>query len=301
MAGEFDGFGEAARRRRWPWILLLVVLIFLAGGATMAWALLRWQGIDDFLHDRFGRPIAAQYVPSPPIRIIQQAPVPAASVGALAGQLGELSRRIATIDQRARAASGNADRAEALLVAFAGRRALDRGVGLGYIEALLRDRFGASQPQAVATIIAASRQPVTLSWLEAELDRIAPTLQSGGAIGSDWWTGLKQQLGDLIVVRRAGMPPTDTADRIDRAHRALESGQVDVALAEVARIPGNAAAENWIAAARRYIASRDALDRIETAALLGPAPAIAAPQPEPPVAAAAEPKTPQTAPELPKK
>jgi hypothetical protein len=45
---------------------------------------------------------------------------------------------------------------------------------------------------------------------------------------------------------------------------------VDVALAEVLRMPGHPAAASWIGAARRYIAARRALDTIETAALLDP-------------------------------
>jgi hypothetical protein len=289
MAGGFDGFDDVPRSRKWLWWLLLYLVIFLAGGAVMAWALLRWQSFDSFVHDRFGRPLPAAVVtvvPAPPPAL---PPPPGAALAALGGQVSELTRRIEAIDQRARAASGDADRAEALLVAFAARRALDRGVGLGYIEALLRDRFGTSQPQAVATIISASRQPVTLSWLETELVRIGPALE-GQAGSTDWWSALRRQLGDLIVVRHAGDPPTDTADRLDRAQRALESGQVDVALAEIARIPGSAVATDWIAGARRYIASRAALDRIETAALLEPSAAAHVAVPPVPAIAVAPPQ-----------
>ena len=53
----------------------------------------------------------------------------------------------------ARQAVGSAGRTDALVVAFATRRAIDRGVPLGYLETLLVDRFGPRHPRAVATII----------------------------------------------------------------------------------------------------------------------------------------------------
>ena len=46
---------------------------------------------------------------------------------------------------------------------------------------------------------------------------------------------------------------------------------VDGALAEILRLPDHTAANSWIVAARRYLAGRGALDRVETAALLEPA------------------------------
>ena len=62
-------------------------------------------------------------------------------------------------------------------------------------------------------------------------------------------------------------------ERLERAEAALEAGQVDVALAEVLRMPGQARARAWVTDAGRYVAARRALDSIETAALLEPVPA----------------------------
>jgi len=185
---------------------------------------------------------------------------------------------------------GNADRAEGLLVAFAARRALDRGVQLGYIEALLRERFGTSQPRAVATIIAAARQPVTLEDLQESLLELAPQLALPGSEES-WWDGIKRELSALVVVRKADTPSPVPADRMDRAIRQIESGHVVAALAEVARMPGRDRAGEWIAQARRYAAAREALDVIESAALLeprnlAPPPMPVAPPPADPGAAA---------------
>jgi hypothetical protein len=184
-------------------------------------------------------------------------------------RVAQLEQRIAEVHDQSRAAVGNADRAEGLLVAFAARRALDRGVALGYMEGLLRQRFGETQRQAVATIITASRQPVTLEELQDGLGEVGPSL-TGGSPRQNWWTALKAELGDMVTVRKAGTPSTLPDERLNRATRRLEAGQVDVALAEVLRLPGRDNAESWIASARRYVAARRALDTIETAALLEP-------------------------------
>jgi hypothetical protein len=154
------------------------------------------------------------------------------------------------------------------LVAFAARRALDRGLGLGYIEEQLRLRFGSVQPRAVATVIQASREPVTLEDLRMGIEAIAPQLVTG-APSDGWAASFKRELSNLIVLRREGTPSPRPADRLERARRMLAGGQVEGALAEVARLPGATNAENWTSAARRYIDARKALDVIETAAILG--------------------------------
>lgn len=289
MAVEEESFGEEPRRRRWPWLFALALFVFGGGMATMAWAMLHWAPLDRFLHERFARrpPIIVPMLMSPPAK--HAAAGSGVAPAELAAQMATLSREVAIIDARTRAARGDADRAAALLVAFAARRALDRGVPLGYIEALLRGRFGQGQPQAVAAILAASHQPVTLVWLQSELDRIAPLLDARAG-PTDWWTAVRREIAGLIVVRRVGEQSSDPLDRIGRARRALQAGQVDAALAEVARLPNTAAAAPWITAARRYLAARAALDRIETAALLEPVPPLAAPPP-PPSAGAALPKS----------
>src|SRR3546814_8195783 len=98
-----------------------------------------------------------------------------AHAAALTTRVSELEDRIPRINVQAQAASGNAARAEGLLIAFAARRALDTGGPLGYIEGQLRLRFGRAQPRAVATIINAAREPVTLQDLQ---DRKSTRLNS---------------------------------------------------------------------------------------------------------------------------
>ena len=205
---------------------------------------------------------------------------------ALAAQLATLEARTAAIDVSAQAAAGNAVRAEALLVAFATRRAIDRGLGLGYLEGQLRARFGNGQPAAVAAIMRAAHAPVTIEDLRLGIDSIAPDLTTGA--GRDgWWASLRREIAGLIVLRREGTPSPRPADRLDRIRRLLDARQVEAALAEVARLPGASQAERWTAAAGRYVDAHRALDTIEADAInattpiapASPSPIQPAPQP----------------------
>ena len=190
--------------------------------------------------------------------------------GGLAARVAELEQRLSRINLQAESASGNASRAEGLLVAFAVRRALDRGLSLGYLEAQLRLRFGDDQPNAVKTIIETSREPVTLEQLRAELDAIAPELVGRSGDKGSLWTGLRRELGELFVVRPAGTQSPRATERLERARRYLTGGMVDQAITEVEAMPGAAEAGDWLIDARRYHEARRALDLIETAAILEP-------------------------------
>jgi hypothetical protein len=279
-----DGFDEAdaaPRRRRLFTYLLLPGLFFLLGLAAMGWLLSRWEAGAQMLGIAPEPPPAAAPVPQPALPPQPMLPTDPPSTGSglepqrividpeITRRVAELERRVGQVYDQSRAAVGNADRAEGLLVAFAARRALDRGVALGYLEALLRQRFGATQPQAVGTIIAAARQPVTLQELQDGIQQLGPQLVGVGPQQS-WWTALKAELGALVTVRREGSPSPEPTERLRRVERRLEAGQVDVALAEVLRLPGRGYAREWIGDARRYVLARRALDTIETAALLEP-------------------------------
>ena len=302
MNGEHDHgpmLEAPPARRLWPYILL-PGLFFLLGLAAMGWTLAQWEGGARMLGIAPEPPAPA---PERTPIVVEQAPQPRAAPPAqdapkapeqividpdLARRVSALEQRLGQVGTEARAAVGNADRAEGLLVAFAARRALDRGVSLGFLEALLRQRFGENQPQAVGMIIAAAREPVTLQELQDGLQEVGPLLV-GAPPQQSWWGALRAELGSLITVRRQGSPSPEPAERLRRATRRLEAGQVDVALAEVLRLPGREHGEAWIAAARRYVGARRALDTIETAALLEPRTAPA-PQPE-----AAQPQAPAPA------
>ena len=207
----------------------------------------------------------------------------------LAAELATLEARAGAVDREALAAASNAGRAESLLLAFAARRAIDRGVGLGLLEQGLRERFAASQPRAVAVVLGTARTPVTLEDLRLGLETLAPELTSGmrdlGVMAA-----IQREIAGLIVIRRAGSPSPRPVDRMARARRALDAGQVEVALAEVRRLPGAARATSWIAAAQRYVSAHQALDQLELAALSTPVMPVQLPAP-----AAAAPTTPAPA------
>ena len=254
---------DAPRSRPFVRALAIALVAFLAGSAAMAWLLAQWPQGSRLLGIA---PAAAPRI----VTVVARPSTAPVAPGDVAGRIAQVEARLDRVDRVSREAVGNADRAEGLLVAFAARRALDRGVALGYIEGLLRERFAATQRPAVATIITAARQPVTLERLQQGLTELGPDL-AASAPGDDWGTAIRRELAALITIRREGSTSTVPAERLGRARDRLAAGQVDVALAEVLRLPGQQRAARWIGEARRYVAARRALDAIETAALLDPA------------------------------
>jgi hypothetical protein len=262
---ERDFYGTRPRRGfLWPLTLLLVTFLLGIVAATLAFR--HWTSLDKLVHPVSSAQVATN-APQPTSRPVAALPILPPTETALDERVAAIESRIDAIDARAAEASGDADRAEGLLVAFAARRALDRGQPLGYVEGLLRERFGASDATSVAQIIAVSQRPVTLAQLQDGLAALHPVLVERVA-GESAWQGFKRELATLFVVRKADEPSTIPVDRLARADHALEQGQVDIAAAEIARLPGAARATDWLAQARRYVVARNALDRIETAALL---------------------------------
>ena len=199
-------------------------------------------------------------------------------------RIAALEARVDLLSRVTAADTGSSARAEGLLLAFAARRALDRGLALGFVEGQLSNHFGARQPRAVAMIIAAARQPVTLDALKSELATLAPTLAGNGP-DEGWWDGISRSLSGLFIVRQADAPSTAPTERLTRAGDAIALGRVDQALAEVARLPNRDLAADWMAKAKRHVEAYRALDLLEAAAIVGPvepppAPAIILPEPD---------------------
>jgi hypothetical protein len=205
------------------------------------------------------RPAPAQLPPGTDIATL------AAREQALAARLEALDTRLREVDTGARAASGYATQAERLLIAAAARRSIERGLELGPIEPQLRQRFGETHPDAVGTLVQAAGQPVTLEDLRIALQTIGPRLTV--APGEGWWSGAQRLFSDLVVLRSADSPSPRPGDRLKRAERMLDEGQVEGALAEVMRLPGASAGESWVTAAKRYIGARAALREIEVGAM----------------------------------
>ncbi|WP_198283387.1 hypothetical protein [Sphingomonas sp. PAMC 26605] len=263
----------------WRAGIALALIAFLIGAGIAALLVVRFVKSD-------AKPLATVTVPvgangqAPLVIVPNKAAVAAPALelaalsnreASLATELAALEARAGTIDRDSQRASTYATRSQALMIAFAARRAIDRGLNLGFLEGQLRARFASLQPAAVATVVQAAREPVTLEDLRAGLDAVTPELLTGAA-SNGWWQSLRDELGHLIVLRRAGTPSPLPVDRVARARRLLEAGQVEAALAEVSRTPGVAQAERWTSAARRYVDVRRALDTIESAAILAPGP-----------------------------
>lgn len=186
----------------------------------------------------------------------------------LAAELTALEQRTAAVTGEAANSYGNATRAEGLMIAFASRRALDRGLGLGYLEQQLKDRFGATRPNEVAAIIDAGRHPITVEDLRLGLDQIGSQLALGPA-GDGWGGSFLRMLGSLVVIHpRTALSPVP-GERLARIRRLLAQEQVEAAVEEVKRLPGAAQSKAWLDGANRYVATRRALDTLEAAALQG--------------------------------
>jgi hypothetical protein len=265
MNGTRTGMGWGAR------LLVALVLIIVGAGAAI-WGLAHYQpaarllGIVPAQQPAMltPKPIVMNPQPAPASQRAEQAQVTVQDP-----RVSTLESRVAAVENATARAEGSAGRADALVVAFAARRAIDRGVALGYLENLLVERFGAAHRVAVASIITASHQPVRLDDLITEYDSLGPDLRRGGPQDS-WWTNLQREFAELIEIHSAARPAANLEARYERARSRLASGEVDQALAETMRLPGATRAGDWVGKARRYIAVHRALDEIESAALMPP-------------------------------
>jgi hypothetical protein len=252
----------------------VLVIAALGGAAWIGWQH-GWVRVDGLLQSP--APSAEPSVESSAAVAAANLVATDSAIAAATAKVAALEQRLADLNQQAIAASGQASHAEALLIAFAARRAVERGQALGYLENQLRVRFGNTQPNAVDRVVAAGRKPVTLGQLNEEFTALEPRL-AGGAQNEGTWDWLSRQVGELFVIRHDDMPSPQPENRIARARLALAGGRVDAAIAEVERLPGKDAAADWLSHARDYAMTQNALDQLETAALAMPVapPAVAA-------------------------
>lgn len=172
-------------------------------------------------------------------------------------------------------------RADGLLLIYAARRTIDKGAPLGNLAEQLRLRFGATQPQSVAAVLSAGQTPVTIDALKTELRGLAPVLLTGNRDDSTWAT-VKRELSELFVLRKENGPSLAPNERLIRAEALVDAGKLDLAVEEVAVLPGASIAQSWMARAKRFSDARKALDRLEQVAILQPVavPVIVAPPAE---------------------
>ena len=257
-------------------VMVAVLASFLLGGAIAGYAVYTLTDRDEPATQP--ATVETQSLASP---TSEPTPTPSASQAAqeavdrVAEQQGGLDTRLAAAEQRlarldlqAQAAAGNTARAEGLLIAFATRRALEKGAELGYLADQLRLRFGDAMPNAVDTIIRTSRNPITLDQLIARLEGLSPKLAEPSS--QNGFARFGEELSQLFVVRRESAPSPQPQRRLDRARLFLESGRTDSAIAEVRNLPGAENAEGWLRDAECYATLQRSLDLIETAAVLEP-------------------------------
>lgn len=256
------------------WLLALLILAFAGGIAATLWtlpALQNWWNGDENGQAVNGNEAQVLNESAPDdAEAARQASATSLGVATLEARLAAVSARLDAISEQASSAGGNAARAEGLLIAFAVRRALDRGSALGYLEGELRLRFGDSQPRAVATIINAAHAPVTIADLQGGLDEIVPALLGTNGRKLDWWTATKRELASLVIIRKENEPSPVPQRVIERTRLLISVGRVDDALKEIERLPDHEEADNWVQMARKYNEARRALDVIEAAAILEP-------------------------------
>lgn len=257
-------------------VIFVALLAFLLGALLVAWA-----GSRGYL-DRFQPAPEATATSEPALVTNDEGVLPEATatttaatpeqletIGTLEGRLAMLEDRLSRIDQQTDAASGNATRAEGLLIAFAARRMIDQGEPLSYVADQLRLRFANAQPRAVQTIIEFSKNPVTIDELRARLEALSPELSLTDT-NQSLWDRARREVVSLFAVHRDSSTLLTPQARIERASVMLTARRVGKAIDEVERLPGAEAADRWVADARRYQQVQQALDLLETTAMLEP-------------------------------
>jgi uncharacterized small protein (DUF1192 family) len=260
----------ARRRSGAAGALLLALIAFLLGAGLVAY--FAWHGdLARYLPARDGgsQPSATGSGSSATGSAAVAADLRPGSVSTLETRLAMLEDRFSRLDFKADAASGNASRAEALLIASAARRLIERGEPLGYVADQLRLRFADAQPNAVTTITTFARNPVTIDQLTARLEALAPDLTDTSQ-DANFVDRTRQELASLFTVHSDSPTLLAPAARIDRARLMLTARRIGGAIDEVERLPGAEAANKWIADARRFDDTQRALDLIETTAMLEP-------------------------------
>jgi hypothetical protein len=293
MDNEYQTNAAPIQARPVRRFLLIALFGLLLGVGLVIWGLSRSPVAREYLLGGASpsenvEPAVVSVSPLPPSGVLRPTVTPPPMLAE--DRIAALEARMTVLSQATAAGSGSSGRAEGLLLAFAARRALDRGLALGFVEGQLSSNFGARQPRAVAMIIAAARQPVTLDALKSELETLTPSLAGNGP-NEGWWDGISRSLSGLFIVRQADAPSTAPAERLARAGDAIALGRVDQALAEVARLPNRDLAADWMAKAKRHVEAYRALDLLEAAAIIGPSEPVPPPSivlPEPDITAPAD-------------
>ena len=173
----------------------------------------------------------------------------------------------------------SASQAEAMLLVREVRDSIEAGKALGPLGSRLQVTFAASQPQALAIISNAARQPISNAQLLAGFDSISPQLVLPV---ETLWDRMRRETNSLFVLRSHDAPLTASAARIERIRGLIISGDIARAAQLVRAMPGAASASDWMGDAARAISVQQALDQLSRSAATPP-------PPPPPVFAPVEP------------
>lgn len=260
-------------------ILGVAVLSFLLGGGLVGWLVydgkLHWtdtpvtEAPARLATNAPATDAAPVESPATPPSLTAPIVLPPALTAGIEQRMAQLEQRLSTLDLQAQTATGNAARAEGLLIALASRRAIERGVPLGLLGDQLRLRFGEAQPRAVQLLIGEAKPSATLDQLDAGLKTLSIQLNSAAAAENSW-DRFARQIANMFVIRRTESSAIQPDLQLDRARLLLRSGQAMAAADLIAALPANPAASAWVAQARRYASVQQALDQVEVAAILEP-------------------------------
>lgn len=277
-----SGSGAARPRRSMRGLLLGLLAAFLLG-IGITFLLVRggeWRVSDLFAINQEQPPVAQAPLTGSAMPVAPASPVSPAQVaerveqveqqaGGIDARVAALEQQLAHLQMQSQAAASFAARSENLLIAFASRRALERGQPLGYLADQLRLRFSESHPNAVQTVIAASANPVSLDELLVQLDTLDGQLrrvpQEAGLFAR-----IRGEASRLFSVRSADTPSPEADQRLARARTALANGQVERAIIEVQGLPGSARAADWLIYAQAYADAQRALEVLEAASVAEP-------------------------------
>jgi hypothetical protein len=243
----------------WRSILALLVLAFVGGGAAFAWlnsdGQLPWD------------------MPKAPL-------VEALDEGDTSADAAKIVLPVPTFIQP------SATQAEAALLVLTARQAMEDGKPMGELTNRLQITFGQSQPQALATIMSAARQPVSNANLLAGFDAIAAQLLQPA--GTAWDRG-RYELAHLFVIRRGDAQPSAMAARIQSTREAIIAGDIAFAAKTVGAMPGADHARQWLLDAKRAVAVGQAFDALYQSAAMVPTSATALTEPASPATSKAAP------------
>ncbi|MEO5706496.1 MAG: mitofilin family membrane protein [Alteraurantiacibacter sp.] len=270
------------RRRSMRGVLLGVFAAFLLGiGLTVL--LLRggeWRLSDLFAISRDVPPVAVvpltggetaapSVTPNGAVQVAERVEQVEQQAGGIDSRVAALEQQLTHLQMQSQASTNFAVRSENMLIAFASRRALERGQPLGYLADQLRLRFSETHPNAVQTIIDASANPVSLDELLVRLDALGGQLEEVPA-EAGLLARIQAQASRLFSIRTEDAPSPVAQERLARARAALANGQVERAIGEVRQLPGAPLAGDWLRQAQAYADAQRALEVLEAASVAEP-------------------------------